>query len=139
MKDLQKRISILCEAVMKENNPDVLLELMQQLDKLFEEFITVNSRTPRKSLYVKEAGKYNPTEDDKGWAQSAVNTLNSGGILAMPQAGLLYRIDHKRKTLTLENFEQLNYFDAFVMHLQTIASFAQIGYTVNEKVTSRVQ
>lgn len=75
---------------------------------------------------------YKPTENDIAWAKSVVNVIRQGGILAMPHTGLIYRLDHDLKTLTLINTQQLLEFEAFEVHMRTIATFKKIGYEVKE-------
>ena len=75
---------------------------------------------------------YSPTQVDVEWTRSAISMITDGGMLVFPTANLHYKVDHKNKALTLTNVDQLLIFDSFVVHLQTIATFRLIGYTVNE-------
>ncbi|MBO0887462.1 hypothetical protein J2P12_00015 [Candidatus Bathyarchaeota archaeon] len=79
---------------------------------------------------TREPPYYQPTQTDIDWARSMMTMLSDGGTLAYPATRLIYRIDHKKKTLTLANPDQLFHFPSFVIHYQTIDVFHQIGYTV---------
>jgi len=81
---------------------------------------------------------YTPTDVDIKWAQKMVDSTPDGGTLRFRSAQLVYRVDHARRTLTLQNPDRLSqYFDSFVTHNQTVVVFKAIGYTVEESQRDR--
>jgi hypothetical protein len=73
---------------------------------------------------------YVPRPTDIYWAKSMMAMIKDNGILAYPATKVIYTVDHRNKTLTLRNPEQLLEFPSFVIHQQTQAVFQEIGYTV---------
>ena len=73
---------------------------------------------------------YQPDEDDIMWARRILNTVKDGGILVFPTTKLIYLINHREKTLLLENPHILaDEFSASV-HRRSIKVFRLIGYMV---------
>lgn len=126
--ELKAAVLRLCEAVMKEHDPDRLLQLMIELNHALDAL-----HHPRRSRFEDQTYMYTPTAVDIEWARSAVNMLTNDGMLVYPGANLKYRLDKERKVLTLQNPEQLFDRESFITHVQTIAVFSKIGYIVNEK------
>lgn len=77
-----------------------------------------------------EKTMYRPTDDDKEWARKVLQLIKEEGGLALPDAGLAYSVSHIHKRLTLVNPEKLIEYDSMLVHLQTMATFESIGYTV---------
>lgn len=50
---------------------------------------------------------WKPSQYDIYWLDGMIAALHEGGILMYPQARLIYRVSHKRKTLTLLNPQML--------------------------------
>lgn len=75
---------------------------------------------------------YKPTSIDIEWAQATMRLLHEGAMLVFPDAQLQYKVSHLQKALVLMTVDQLNRFDSFVVHLQTISTFHAIGYEVLE-------
>ena len=73
---------------------------------------------------------YKPTVADLQWARNLVAVCRDGAIIKYPKTSMIYRVDHKDRTLTLQNVDQLLSFPSFVIHYQTIDVFREIGYTV---------
>ncbi len=73
---------------------------------------------------------YIPTEEDVSWAHQMVSLILENGILAYPSTGLIYRVSHYRKKLTLVNPAQLGDPASLVVHLRTRVVFEVIGYKV---------
>jgi len=81
---------------------------------------------------------YVPTDVDIKWAQNMIDGTPDGGTLRFQSAQLTYRVDHARRTLTLQNPERLTtHFNSFVAHQQTVVVFKEIGYTVEESQSDR--
>ena len=137
---LKRRIDRLCELVMNETNGETLLVLLVELDTLFKEYVLGSEEAKRPppevaelSNYWKEARRYEPTTEDTQWAQHLVSTISHRGVVVLPSARLVYVVDHHHHTLTLQNPQQLEVFTSFITHVQTIATFERVGYTVNER------
>lgn len=75
---------------------------------------------------------YQPTDIDILWAKHMLKHVMDGGIMVFPSTGLVYKIEHKRKCLTLQNPEALLNPDSFITHHRTVQTFKAIGYTVEE-------
>lgn len=75
---------------------------------------------------------YTPRDVDIAWARRMMRLIRDGGILSYPSTGLVYRVDHAAKTLTLLNPDMLMHFESFVVHEQTKTVFDLIGYEVGE-------
>ena len=125
---LKATVVRLCEAVMKEVDPDRLLQLMIELNHALDAL-----NNPRPSRFREPTYMYNPTLQDIEWAKATIRMLSDEGMLVYPGANLHYLLDKARRVLTLQNTDQLFDRESFVTHVQTIAVFAKIGYTVNER------
>lgn len=125
---LKRTIQRLCEAVIAETDPDRLLQLMLELNRALDAL-----NHPRPSRFKEQTYMYTPTLQDIEWARAVIGTLHEGGLLVYPATNLHYQLDKSRRVITLTNPQQLFEREAFITHVQTIAVFAKIGYTVNEK------
>lgn len=76
---------------------------------------------------------YIPSDIDKLWLRNVLQITANGGVLAYPSTGLIYKINHKDKTLTLVNKEILEIEDSAVLHRRTIKVAEAIGYMVEVK------
>lgn len=75
---------------------------------------------------------YRPTMEDLEWARMLLRSVSQKGIIAFPDAGLIYQIDHTHLTLTLTNPNRLVNFEAATTHAKTVTVFGVFGYHVNE-------
>lgn len=132
---LRKRIDTVCSEVQSETDREKLLGLFRELDHLLKVYRgeESESRAPPISNYYDEAERYQPTNEDIAWARNVTNLVKHGGVVTYPATNLFYKLDHHQRVMTLENPEQLERFDSFVVHIQTVAVFELIGYTVNER------
>lgn len=76
---------------------------------------------------------YEPTNEDLHWAATMMAVLNNGALLVYPNCGLVYRVEHTNKVLTLENPILLLNKKILKIHKKTIATFQHIGYSVTIK------
>jgi hypothetical protein len=130
------RIGMVCEKIQREEDRHKLLGLIRELSWLIElkrSAVLPERSPPRQSNYGIEAKLYTPTEEDVEWARHLVSTIRHLGTAVFPQAGLVYMVDHHQHMLTLQNPERLDLYGSLVTHVQTVAVFDKIGYTVNEK------
>jgi hypothetical protein len=76
---------------------------------------------------------YKPTKVDIDWLKNALSLLRDGGGLGYPRSGLVYTVDHTRKTLTL-TFPRLEQaqdnFGSWLDHEATIEVAKVLGYKV---------
>jgi hypothetical protein len=89
------------------------------VEKALEEF-------HRYSIY--EA--YEPTDEDVKFARMLMDAIDDGGLWGFVSANLEYRVDHKKKTMTLQNPERLRIKYSKEGHTRTINVWKKIGYTV---------
>ena len=126
--DIQDHIQELCQRIMTEEKPAILLALMEELNVLI-------------TLYRKQPGQpeergpplnrfYTPNEIDIEWAKTVLRIIKNDGIVQFPSSGLVYQINHDKKTLTLRNPEILMETGAFITHLKTVEVFKDVEYTV---------
>lgn len=50
-----------------------------------------------------DGNDWTPTHDDLLWLAHMLELLREGGLLVYPATGLMYKVSHKNKTLTLQN------------------------------------
>lgn len=124
--EAKRRINELVEKILTEMDGEKLVKLTSDLAALVEVY---RSSRPDKPKPFK--GLYDPTEADITWAKRTMQLMNQGGVLAMPDSGLIYRVDHHQKKMMLQNPDQLLIFESYVTHVQTVLVFAQIGYEVD--------
>lgn len=74
---------------------------------------------------------YQPRTIDLEFARELVRITKNGGHWGAPTSGLVYRIDHDQKTLTLRNPERLVNEYAAEEHAANVATFCMgPGYAV---------
>lgn len=73
---------------------------------------------------------YIPENGDITWAIQMMALVMESGVLGFPSSGLIYRVSHFRKKLTLLNPDQLINPASLVTHLRTVVVFKEIGYAV---------
>jgi len=90
----------------------------------------IEAEIKRREHVKRRHAHYTPTEEDLDWARNAVALVANGGILAFASARLHYRVNQKERVMTLGNPEMLFFLDSFITHIQTIDTFAAIGWRV---------
>lgn len=73
---------------------------------------------------------YRPTSEDLVWAETVLGNIKDGGILGYPKWGLVYRVNHSGKLVTLLNPQVLSDADVNETHKRTVAVFGAVGYSV---------
>lgn len=77
---------------------------------------------------------YIPTQEEVDWTLGMLLEVEDGGLLVMPRIGLVYKVDHENKTLTLQNKMLLAVPDALVLHLQTKEVLNVLHYEIFDGV-----
>jgi hypothetical protein len=77
--------------------------------------------------------QYQPTEGDIKLAASLVSIMNDGGQWAIPETQQIYRFDHSKKVMELQNPDTLTDPAAMELHFRQAAVFSEVGYSVTEK------
>lgn len=73
---------------------------------------------------------FKPTEIDRLWAETVLMAVGQRGVIAFPQGHLIYRVDHIRKEIELQNSEVLSDFDSLRLHVRIKKIFAMLNYKV---------
>lgn len=77
---------------------------------------------------------YIPRPEDIIWAMRIISLIRDGGTLAFPTTRLMYLVDHKARTLTLQNpwvlYDETDHFYNATVHRRAIATFLEIEYQV---------
>ena len=75
---------------------------------------------------------YQPTEIDLIWFAQTLEIMNEGGLLVFPSSGLIYKVSHDHKTLTLQNPAKLQETICRELHAMTETVAAFFGYVTKE-------
>lgn len=76
--------------------------------------------------------KYEPTEVDLLWMAGVLEMIHEGGLIVFPSSGLIYKVSHQKRTLTLQNVDRLKDTVCATLHLMTTAVAARFSYEVKE-------